>query len=45
MLPLRNEPDLDDIPDEIAQELRFHLVSEVSEVLVVALEEATAVAA
>jgi len=45
VLPLRNEPDLDDIPDEIAQELRFHLVSEVSEVLVVALEEATAVAA
>ncbi|MBA2366678.1 MAG: endopeptidase La [Actinobacteria bacterium] len=45
VLPLRNEPDLDDIPDEIAQDLRFHLVSEVSEVLVVALEEATAVAA
>jgi len=45
VLPLRNEPDLDDIPDEIAQELRFHLVSEVSEVLVVALDEATAVAA
>jgi len=45
VLPLRNEPDLDDVPDEIAQELRFHLVSEVSEVLVVALEEATAVAA
>ena len=45
VLPLRNEPDLDDIPAEIAQELRFHLVSEVSEVLAVALEEAPAMAA
>ncbi len=45
VLPLRNEPDLDDIPSEIAQEMRFHLVSEVAEVLAVALEEAPALAA
>ncbi len=45
VLPLRNEPDLDDIPSEIAQEMRFHLVSEVAEVLAVSLEEAPALAA
>jgi ATP-dependent Lon protease len=45
VLPLRNEPDLDDIPADIAEELRFHLVSEVSEVLGIALEESEAAAA
>ncbi|MDQ3661133.1 MAG: endopeptidase La [Actinomycetota bacterium] len=45
VLPQRNEPDLDDIPAEIAQDLRFHLVSEVSELLAIALEKASPVAA
>ena len=45
VLPLRNEPDLDDIPADIAEELRFHLVSEVSEVLAVALEKEESAAA
>ncbi|HEU4489223.1 MAG TPA: endopeptidase La [Actinomycetota bacterium] len=45
VLPLRNEPDLDDIPADIAEELRFHLVSEVSEVLAVALGKQESAAA
>jgi ATP-dependent Lon protease len=45
VLPLRNEPDLDDIPADISEELRFHLVSDVSEVLAVALEKEVSAAA
>ena len=45
VLPLRNEPDIDDIPADISEELRFHLVSDVSEVLAVALEKEVSAAA
>jgi ATP-dependent Lon protease len=45
VLPQRNEPDLDDVPDGVLDELRVHLVSDVSEVLEVALATAETAAA
>jgi len=38
ILPERNEPDLDDIPVEIRQQMNFHPVKSVDEVLQLALE-------
>ena len=38
ILPKRNEADLDDIPQSVRDEMRFHLASEVAEALEVALE-------
>ncbi|GAA2992937.1 endopeptidase La [Actinokineospora diospyrosa] len=38
LLPQRNEPDLDDVPDSVRQELTVHLVSDVRDVLRLALE-------
>jgi ATP-dependent Lon protease len=40
LLPQRNEPDLDDVPAAVRDELTIHLVSDVSEVLRLALEPA-----
>ncbi|WP_174688374.1 endopeptidase La [Chryseomicrobium excrementi] len=40
ILPKDNVPDMDDIPDSIREELTFHPVSQVEEVLAIALEEA-----
>ncbi len=40
ILPQRNEPDLDDVPEEVRQELQVHLVSDVADVLRLALEPA-----
>jgi ATP-dependent Lon protease len=40
ILPERNGPDLDDVPSEVLDQLSVHLVSEVSEVLDLALEPA-----
>jgi ATP-dependent Lon protease len=37
VLPQRNEPDLDDVPEAVRDELTIHLVSDVSEVLQLAL--------
>lgn len=37
LLPKRNEPDLDDVPQSVLDELTVHLVADVREVLVVAL--------
>ncbi|MET9627823.1 endopeptidase La [Lentzea sp. NPDC006480] len=47
LLPSRNEPDLDDVPSAIREQLTVHLVSDVAEVLEHALsqENAAAVAA
>ncbi|HEY6422610.1 MAG TPA: endopeptidase La [Pseudonocardiaceae bacterium] len=45
LLPRRNEPDLDDVPDSVRQELTVHLVGDVREVLDLALESATTAAA
>ena len=39
ILPARNGPDLDDVPEAVRDELTFHLVDDVSEVLALALEE------
>ena len=44
ILPKRNEPDLDDVPESVRSEIDIHLVSTVSEVLSLALSPATATA-
>lgn len=38
VLPARNGPDLDDVPDAVRSEMTFHLASHVDEVLAAALE-------
>ncbi len=45
LIPQRNEPDLDDVPAEVLARLDVHPVSDVREVLALALEPATAGAA
>ena len=40
ILPERNEPDLDDVPAEVRDHMRFHLVVSVDQVLTLALEPA-----
>jgi len=40
LIPKRNEPDLDDVPENVRAALEIHLVSDVREVLDVALEAA-----
>src|SRR5713226_3758660 len=42
ILPRRNEPDLDDVPESVRSEIDIHLVSTVAEVLSLALSPATA---
>ena len=42
LLPKRNEPDLDDVPGEVRDALEIHLVSDVREVLNLALSPANA---
>jgi ATP-dependent Lon protease len=42
LLPARNEPDLDDVPEAVRDLLTVHLVRDVREVLALALEPATA---
>ncbi|WP_300610103.1 endopeptidase La [Trebonia sp.] len=41
LIPQRNEPDLDDVPAEVLAKLDVHTVSDVREVLALALEPAT----
>jgi ATP-dependent Lon protease len=41
LIPKRNEPDLEDVPENVRAELAVHLVSDVREVLDLALEEAS----
>jgi ATP-dependent Lon protease len=38
ILPARNGPDLDDVPEAVREEMNFHLVDDVSQVLELALE-------
>ena len=38
ILPARNGPDLDDVPEAVRDEMTFHLASEIGDVLAVALE-------
>ena len=45
IFPQRNEPDLDDVPAEVLAKLDVHPVSDVREVLALALEPAAAGAA
>ena len=45
LLPRRNEPDLDDVPESVREELTVHLVADVREVLELALEPAATAAA
>ena len=45
ILPERNEPDLDDVPKEVRDQMRFHPVGSVDQVLALALEPAPAAAA
>ena len=40
ILPAHNEADIDDVPEAVRQEMTFHLVSDVREVLELALERA-----
>jgi ATP-dependent Lon protease len=42
-IPQRNEPDLDDVPDEVLQELDVRPVADVGEILALALEPAAEV--
>ena len=42
LIPARNEPDLDDVPKAVRDELTVHVVSDVREVLEIALTPATA---
>ncbi|MBO0819472.1 MAG: endopeptidase La [Nocardiopsaceae bacterium] len=42
LIPARNEPDLDDVPEEVLQKLDVHPVSDVRDVLALALEPASA---
>src|SRR5579864_8402515 len=44
ILPRRNEPDLDDVPQAVRMEIAIHLVSTVAEVLGLALSPATVAA-
>ena len=38
ILPKRNEVDLDDVPEMVREQMTFHLVEDMSEVLDIALE-------
>ncbi len=38
ILPVRNAPDLDDVPADVREHMRFHAVSTIDEVLALALE-------
>jgi len=40
ILPERNEPDLDDLPADVRQQMQFHAVKSIDEVLALALEPA-----
>ena len=42
ILPERNRPDLDDVPEEVRSEMSFHPVMTIGEVLELALEPAPA---
>ncbi len=42
LIPARNEPDLDDVPASVREALTMHTVSDVREVLSLALEPAAA---
>src|SRR5438270_1825008 len=45
ILPKRNEPDIDDVPESVRNDMTFHPVSDVADVLKIALEQPATVAA
>ncbi len=45
LIPQRNEPDLDDVPASVREALTIHTVSDVREVLALALEPAVSASA
>ena len=45
IVPERNEPDLDDVPAEVRDQMTFHIVRSVDQVLDVALEASALAAA
>src|SRR5207249_8470754 len=42
LLPARNEPDLEDVPEAVREAMSFHLAEDIGQVLAVALEDAPA---
>jgi ATP-dependent Lon protease len=42
IVPARNEPDLDDVPEEVRAELKIHVLADVKDVLALALRPAVA---
>jgi ATP-dependent Lon protease len=44
VLPARNGPDLEDVPEAVRDEMTFHLASDIGEVLAAALDDGTVVA-
>ena len=40
ILPARNEGDLDDVPEQVREEMTFHLAEDAADVLRIALEAA-----
>ena len=42
ILPSRNEGDLDDVPEQVREEMTFHLAEDAAEVLSIALGPASA---
>jgi ATP-dependent Lon protease len=42
IVPARNEPDLDDVPEEVRAELKIHVLADVKDVLELALRPAAA---
>ena len=43
IIPARNEPDLDDVPEEVREGLTIHPVADVADVLEIALRPAAAI--
>ena len=40
VFPARNEPDLDDVPEAVREQMTFHPATDIAEVLAIALEPA-----
>jgi ATP-dependent Lon protease len=38
IVPERNQPDLDDVPSDVREQMQFHIVTSVDQVLALALE-------
>ena len=45
IIPKRNEPDLEDVPEDVRKALTVHIVSDVRDILRTALDEVTVGAA